>query len=119
MPGWIFKFFHRDDWQSFDNGGVFHVSDDDRRGGFIPLSNTERVHGTLGKDFTDTKTVIPVYLHGSGSDDEPKQELSCGGEQFPHIHARRRLTQRNGAQITAVRNAENAFNAPESFPDSL
>lgn len=81
-----FKILTPEQWALFQSEGIFHGAPVDLQDGYIHLSTSEQLQGTLDKHFAgqDGLVIIEVDLPALGA--SIKWEVSRGGALFPHIY---------------------------------
>ena len=82
----VFKIVPAPLWQDAARIGVFAGSSDDMRDGFIHLSTSEQVPGTLAKYFRDQTNLLIVAFASDDFGSALKWEPSRGGALFPHVY---------------------------------
>ncbi len=83
MP--IYKIFRAPEWAAFQAESRFEGSVDDRRDGFIHLSSSEQLDGTLARHFAGEAGLVVAEVVVAG-DPALKWEVSRGGARFPHLY---------------------------------
>lgn len=81
----ILKIFRGMEWAAFVESGSFAGSADDLRDGFIHLSSSEQLEGTLRRHFADAAAVVIAEL-AVADDPALRFEASRGGALFPHLY---------------------------------
>ena len=81
----IFKIFRPAEWAEFRAAGSFAGSADDRRDGFIHLSEAAQVPGTLAAHFAG-ETGLVVAEVAVADDPALRWEASRRGDLFPHLY---------------------------------
>jgi uncharacterized protein (DUF952 family) len=81
----VYKILRAAEWAAFQDGGVFAGSADDLRDGFIHLSTSEQLAGTLTKHFVGEVGLVVLRV-AVDADPELKWEASRGGALFPHLY---------------------------------
>lgn len=81
----LLKLFRAHEWEALQRDGHFAGSPDDLRDGFIHLSTTDQLAGTLAKHFAgvDGLVVAEVVV---ADDPALRWEPSRGGALFPHLY---------------------------------
>jgi uncharacterized protein (DUF952 family) len=81
----IWKIFRSGEWASFEATGRFEGSADDRRDGFIHLSDDGQLAGTLARHFAGEVGLVLAEVDVA---DDPalRWEVSRGGASFPHLY---------------------------------
>ncbi|MGD9806875.1 MAG: DUF952 domain-containing protein [Hyphomicrobiaceae bacterium] len=92
MVGMVYKICSSADWRGAKLNGFFHGSPDDLRDGFIHLSTSAQLSGTLQKHFSDSagKALPGLVLVGFEADalgPKLKWEPARDGALFPHLYA--------------------------------
>ena len=82
----VFKVVSRDAWDVARRAGAFAGSADDARDGFIHLSVSTQLEGTLAKHFRNQDDLVLVKFEAHALGDGLRWELSRGGEEFPHLY---------------------------------
>lgn len=86
MTQTVYKILTADQWAKFEHDGVFHGAPVDIADGYIHLSTSEQLQGTLDKHFAGQAGLIIAAVDLSGFGDALKWEISRGGALFPHIY---------------------------------
>lgn len=86
MPATAFKIFTADQWAQFQADGVFHGAPVDLADGYVHLSATDQLQGTLDKHFAGQTGLVIAEVDLSALGDLVKWEESRGGALFPHIY---------------------------------
>jgi len=82
----IYKILRQSEWADMQGKGVFGGSEHDTRDGFIHMSTSAQLQGTLDKHYTQGDVVILVAIRFEDVADSVKYEVSRGGAEFPHIY---------------------------------
>ena len=82
----IFKLLPAAEWQAALSAGVFAGSAVDLADGYIHLSTTDQLQGTLDKHFAGQTGLVIAEVDLSVLGDLVKWEESRGGALFPHIY---------------------------------
>jgi len=85
-PSLIYKILRQPEWKRFQETGIFLGSTDDRRDGFIHLSTSAQLQGTLDKHYMQGDMIIIAEVNVSGLGQALKYEVSRGGAEFPHLY---------------------------------
>jgi uncharacterized protein (DUF952 family) len=85
-PATAFKILTADQWAQFQADGVFHGAPVDLADGYIHLSATEQLQGTLDKHFAGQNGLVIAEVDLAALGDSIKWEVSRGGALFPHIY---------------------------------
>ena len=81
----IFKIFRPAEWADFRASGRFAGSADDLRDGFIHLSESAQVPGTLAAHFAGEPGLVVAEV-AVADDPALKWGTSRRGEAFPHLY---------------------------------
>lgn len=81
-----FKILTADQWAQFDADGVFSGAPIDIADGYIHLSTTDQLQGTLDKHFAGQTGLVIAEIDLTGFGDALKWEVSRGGALFPHVY---------------------------------
>lgn len=81
-----FKVLTADQWAQFQADGIFHGAPVDLADGYIHLSATEQLQGTLDKHFAGQSGLVIVEVDLVALGKRVKWEVSRGGALFPHIY---------------------------------
>lgn len=82
----VSKILRAAEWAAFDAVGVFAGSTDDQRDGFIHLSASEQLDGTLARHFAGETGLVIVDVDADALGDALRWEASRGGALFPHLY---------------------------------
>jgi len=82
----IYKILRSAEWDVLQRDGTFAGSADDVRDGFIHLSTSAQVPGTLAKHFAGERSLVVVALSASAFGDALRWEPSRDGQLFPHLY---------------------------------
>jgi uncharacterized protein (DUF952 family) len=83
----VFKVAARTAWEEACRRGAFAGSGDDKRDGFIHLSERHQVAGTLARHFRGEHDLVLVELDAAALGNALRWERSRGGDLFPHLYA--------------------------------
>lgn len=86
MDKFVYKILTVEDWEAFRLTGEYVGSADDKRDGFIHLSTSAQMQGTLDKHYKTVPKVIIVELEAANMGPALKYEISRGGAAFPHLY---------------------------------
>ena len=97
MPAklFVYKILRPAEWDELVRSGAFAGSEDDIRDGYMHLSSTGQIEGTLNRhfsgplDFEVVLAAVPIECLGS----DLRWERSRGGQLFPHLYAGLRIGQ--------------------------
>ena len=81
-----YKILTADQWAQFLADGVFHGAPVDLADGYIHLSTTDQLAGTLNKHFAGQTGLIIAEVDLAALGETVKWELSRGDALFPHIY---------------------------------
>jgi uncharacterized protein (DUF952 family) len=84
MDGTVYKIMSRTAFAEAKAKGRFEGSADDRRDGFIHLSLTDQLEGTLAKHFTGQKDLVLLAVDAPSLSERLRWEPSRCGALFPH-----------------------------------
>ncbi len=82
----VFKVAPRAAWDAACRDGAFSGSPDDARDGFIHLSLSTQLRGTLAKHFRGQHDLVLVQFETHDLGEALRWEPSRGGEEFPHLY---------------------------------
>ena len=82
----VFKVAARTAWADACRGGAFAGSTDDRRDGFIHLSQVHQLAGTLARHFRGGHNLVLVEFDAAALGSALRWEPSRGGDLFPHLY---------------------------------
>ena len=83
----VFKVTTRAAWDEARATGTLAASADDRRDGFIHLSASHQLAGTLAKHFKAGRDLVLIELDAAALGEDLQWERSRGQELFPHLYA--------------------------------
>ena len=81
-----YKILTTDQWAQFQSDGVFDGAPVDLADGYIHLSTSDQLQGTLDKHFAGQCGLVIVEVDLEGLGTAVKWEVARGGEVFPHIY---------------------------------
>ena len=84
-PATAFKILTADQWAQFQADGIFHGAPVDLAEGYIHLSATDQLQGTLDKHFAGQDGLVIAEVDLAALAGSIKWEVSRGGALFPHI----------------------------------
>ena len=87
MSDFVYKIVDEGEWQAAIASGSYKGSADDRRDGFIHLSTSSQLEGTLAKHFAGRDGLLLVAVEIPKIADRLKWEPARGGDLFPHLYA--------------------------------
>lgn len=82
-----FKIFTADQWQQFEADGSFAGAPVDLADGYIHMSTSDQLDGTLEKHFAGQEGLVIAEIDLSDFGDALQWEVSRGGALFPHLYA--------------------------------
>ena len=85
-PETAFKIFTAAQWAQFEADGVFHGAPVDLADGYIHLSATDQLQGTLDKHFAGQDGLVIAEVNLAQLGETIVWEESRGGALFPHIY---------------------------------
>lgn len=85
-PDHIYKIFKQAEWKEFQEAGKFLGSAVDLQDGFIHLSTSSQLQGTLDKHYTQGGVLILAEVRALGLGGKLKYEVSRGSAEFPHLY---------------------------------
>jgi uncharacterized protein (DUF952 family) len=85
-PDRIYKICDRSSWEHARASGRYFGSSDDARDGFIHLSASDQVSGTLQRHFADQDDLLLIGIDAGRLGDGLRWEPSRGGALFPHLY---------------------------------
>jgi beta-hydroxylase len=86
LPATAFKILTAEEWARFEADGRFGGSAVDCADGFIHLSATGQVEGTLARHFAGQTGLMLVEVDLGALGDAVRWEESRGGALFPHVY---------------------------------
>ena len=86
-PRTVYKVVSAEQWTTACRIGSFEGSADDRRDGFIHLSDAAQLNGTLEKHFMGQSDLLLVAFEATSLGASLHWEPSRGGALFPHLFA--------------------------------
>jgi uncharacterized protein (DUF952 family) len=86
VPQVVFKLLTLEQWEGFQTSGEFSGSADDKRDGFIHLSEEHQLRGTWVKHFGSRSDVVIASILTAKMGDDLRFEVSRGGDRFPHLY---------------------------------
>ena len=86
-PATAYKILTAEQWALFQADGVFLGAPVDLADGYIHLSTSDQVQGTLNKHFGGASGLVIAEVDLAALGDTVKWEVSRGGALFPHIYA--------------------------------
>lgn len=85
-PNTAYKIFTAGQWAQFQADGIFHGAPVDLADGYIHLSASEQLQGTLDKHFAGQEGLVIAEIDLAMLGDTVKWEVSRGDALFPHIY---------------------------------
>lgn len=86
-PATAFKILTAEQWARFQRDGLFHGAPVDIADGYIHMSTSDQLAGTMTKHFAGQANLTIAEIDLSQFGDELKWEVSRGGALFPHLYA--------------------------------
>ena len=86
MPEPVYKILAEAAYEAAKNEGCFLGTGDDLRDGFIHLSASHQVAGTVAKHYTGQPDLLLLTIDPARLGPALKWEPSRGGELFPHLY---------------------------------
>lgn len=83
----IYKIATAAEWSDAIAKGNYEGSLDDKRDGFIHLSQQHQLSGTLEKHFKGKRDLVLIAFEAAVLRSNLKWEQSRGGELFPHLYS--------------------------------
>lgn len=87
LPTTAFKVLTAPQWAEWQADGLFHGAPVDLADGYIHLSATEQLQGTIDKHFAGITPLVIAEVDLAVLGDLVRWEESRGGALFPHIYA--------------------------------
>lgn len=85
-PATAYKILTADQWAQFQADGMFYGAPVDLADGYIHLSASDQLQGTLDKHFAGQDGLVIAEVDLAALGDTIKWEVSRGGALFPHIY---------------------------------
>ena len=82
----VFKIVQAEEWDAARAAGVYHGSTDDQRDGFIHLSTSAQLAGTLARHFANATGLMLVALESDALGAKLRWERNAAGEVFSHLY---------------------------------
>jgi uncharacterized protein (DUF952 family) len=86
MSDFVYKIVETVEWQKAETNGSYAGSADDRRDGFIHLSTSSQLAGTLARHFAGRDGLVLVAIEAAKLAGKLKWEPARNGELFPHFY---------------------------------
>ncbi|HET6390206.1 DUF952 domain-containing protein [Hyphomicrobium sp.] len=83
----VYKIVTSAEWSEAKKKGQYDGSSDDRRDGFIHLSEGRQLRGTLDAHFKGKRDLLLIAFEASRLGADLKWEQSRKGDLFPHLYA--------------------------------
>jgi uncharacterized protein (DUF952 family) len=83
----VYKIATAAEWSGAIAIGYYEGSLDDKRDGFIHLSEHQQLSGTLEKHFKGKRDLVLIAFEADSLAPDLKWEQSRGGELFPHLYS--------------------------------
>lgn len=87
MPATAFKVLTASQWAQFKADGLFHGAPVDLADGYIHLSASDQLQGTLDKHFAGQAGLVIAEVDLAALGEAIRWEVSRGGALFPHCYA--------------------------------
>ena len=114
MEELIYKVCARGAWDKACETGHFTGSADDLRDGFIHLSTTMQLRGTLAKHFAGQTDLVLIQVDTRALAAELRWEASTGGKLYPHLYGPLPTVAAVGVSPLAL-GVDGHYNLPEGF----
>lgn len=88
----IYKIFRRPEWDALRDAGDTAGAPIDLTDGYIHFSTAAQVAETAARHFTTESDLVLVAVNSDALGPDLKWEPSRGGQLFPHLYRRLRLT---------------------------
>jgi len=85
-PTTAWKILTADQWAAFETAGAFHGAPVDIADGYIHLSTSDQLQGTLDKHFAGQTGLVILSVGLAALGDSLRWEPSRGGALFPHVY---------------------------------
>jgi uncharacterized protein (DUF952 family) len=85
-PATAYKILTADQWAQFQADGMFYGAPVDLADGYIHLSASDQLQGTLDKHFAGQDGLVIAEVDLAALGETVKWEVSRGGALFPHIY---------------------------------
>jgi uncharacterized protein (DUF952 family) len=82
----VFKICAEIEWARMQKDGVYRGSADDKKDGFIHLSTSAQLAGTLTRHFPNVNGLMLIAIDSDSLGDKLKWEAGSNGETFPHLY---------------------------------
>jgi uncharacterized protein (DUF952 family) len=82
----VYKICPSADWQQAGQDTVYHGSSDDLRDGFVHLSASHQIEGTLARHFSGRTGLSLIAFQAERLGATLRWEASRGGDRFPHLY---------------------------------
>lgn len=86
-PTTAFKVLTADQWAELESEGVFNGAPVDLADGYIHLSASDQLQGTLDKHFAGQQGLVIAEVDLAALGQAIRWEVSRGGALFPHCYA--------------------------------
>lgn len=103
----VYKILRDEEWRLFDGQGWTNGSPADLTDGFIHLSTSEQLPGTLARHFAAERDLWILACDAEAMGPDLQWEPARSGDLFPHLY---RPLQRG--DVTAVHRLDDAETAP-------
>jgi uncharacterized protein (DUF952 family) len=82
----VFKIVDADEWQAAQDIGAYRGSAADQKDGFIHLSTSAQLAGTLSRHFADADNLMLVAVDTDAMGEGLKWEATSSGDIYPHLY---------------------------------
>ncbi|MDE0588793.1 DUF952 domain-containing protein [Halocynthiibacter sp. C4] len=89
----IYKVFRVREWNALAGTGETVGAPIDRSDGFIHFSTAEQLRETVAKHFADIPGLVLAAVDTESLGDDLKWEVSRGGDKFPHLYRKLKLSE--------------------------
>ena len=86
-PALAYKVLTAPQWAAFQHDGQFTGAPVDLADGYVHLSTTDQLPGTLDKHFAGQAGLVIAAVDLAALGDAVRWEVSRGGALFPHVYA--------------------------------
>jgi len=85
-PTTAWKILTTDQWAAFETAGAYHGAPVDIADGYIHLSTSDQLQGTLDKHFAGQTGLVILEIDLTALGETVRWEVSRGGALFPHVY---------------------------------
>lgn len=82
----LYKLLTMEEWSVLNSQGYFVGSEVDLKDGFIHFSYSDQLNETARKHFAGRGNLVLVAVSPAGLEGSLREEVSRGGELFPHLY---------------------------------